>query len=566
MEVLESQQINVLIVEDELEFRELLTFLLEPFAERVTISGQASNAAEAIERVQEQVPDVVFLDLRLPLDKSDFNPDEERGIALISQIRQIAPHTRVLVLSSFGDDPENDRHRQTVFRALQEGAHGYMTKGESFRGRDLLEASQRLLRGEAIYGPAIAKLIREHFQGMIAESQPTEQLSPREDEVLTALASDTPVQEVASSLGIPLRAVNIHASNILAKIHRRTLLKAVVAATAMIAASNLNMPEIAATAELEQAAQRVRISCFYQLSQQAIPFYTDAHDGLPNDAQHVHIFSHSQTTGLANPQDAALIHAGGTSFKYAPAFDLNNYAGWRTAGDDQLRRWAWEFRDTALRYKADYFGFNELYSDIPTKPEVRGKIMTLLRHLSTPDGAGRRLYGVLFMIEAAATPTNWTSPANEFWQAVNQTCVLVVAEHYHSYSFMCQNNEGQLAQHLFAMREWLNSSNDTAKKQIANNKFTVLHSSYYGQTPGGWHGCDSDSGVTIRQCLRSLSKAAKVTRNTAGGFNRIAFGPLSVTDERVHPHLRMLVKWHFNQGGSSRELHCVDGADINCQC
>lgn len=317
----------------------------------------------------------------------------------------------------------------------------------------------------------------------------------------------------------------------------------------------------------EAGALQMRYSCFYQVSRDAIDFYTDPVHGLPNDDGHIHVFSHSHASVFADPSLADYIHNAGPSFTYAPCFNLNRYQGWYTASDAQLAAWGREFRDAAIAAGADYFGFNELPSNASSDERMRVKVMTLLSYLNEPDEVGNQLQGIFFMTHRPSMPGNWNGPASDFWQRVDETSELVVAEHYHGYGFICNNSETFLSNHFFAMRDWLNRSGEPAKVSIANRKFTVLHSSRYGPGQTGWQGGDSNV-VTLAQFQRNLSKCAKVTRNRAGGFNRISFAPLAsvYTDRRVHPRIRLLLNWHYNQGGDSSERLCVAGYQGNCQC
>ena len=139
-----------------------------------------------------------------------------------------------------------------------------------------------------------------------------------------------------------------------------------------------------------------------------------------------------------------------------------------------------------------------------------------------------------------------------------------MAEHYHGHGYICGLSEADLGSHLFALRRWLATSGEPAKIRIANSKFTVLHSLYDGP-PSRWRG-GSPPDVTIGEFRRNLSKCAKVTRNTAGGFNRIAFGPLNPTDVRVHTRIRRLINWHYNQGRGAREMLCLAANQANCEC
>jgi hypothetical protein len=303
------------------------------------------------------------------------------------------------------------------------------------------------------------------------------------------------------------------------------------------------------------------------ISEDSLALYADPENGLPQDGAHIHVFCHSHAALQADPKLGAAIHAGGPSFRYAPAFDLSERPGWQSASRDQLADWARAYRQEALAAGADMFSFNELVSVIPGSEPLRRQVIALLRLLAGPDEVGGRLAGVLFLVEQAATPGNWTSPASVFWQAVDETCDLVVAEHYHGHGFVCDQTPQALATHLFSMREWLNRSGEPAKVQIANQKFTVLHSARYGPGDSVWSGADSTS-VSLPAFQRNLSKCARATRVTPGGNNRIAFGPATTayTDPRVHPRIGLLIRWHYDQNGSPRELACVDLYEDNCRC
>jgi hypothetical protein len=140
-----------------------------------------------------------------------------------------------------------------------------------------------------------------------------------------------------------------------------------------------------------------------------------------------------------------------------------------------------------------------------------------------------------------------------------------VAEHFHGQGFVCQNSLDFLRNHYFAMRDWLNGCGEPAKVSIANRKYTVLHSARYGQGASGWAGADADT-TTLAAFQRALSRATLATRTRGGGFNRIAYAPVSeaTTDPRVHPRIRLLVRWHY--GGGGLEEHCVDDFPGNCEC
>lgn len=310
-----------------------------------------------------------------------------------------------------------------------------------------------------------------------------------------------------------------------------------------------------------------RYSCFYSVTGAAIDFYTDPAEGLPNDDAHVHVFANSHASAYASRSLADRIHAGGASFRYAPCFDLHEHVGWGTAAEEQLAQWGRGFRDAALAATADYFGFNELPTTASINPQVRRQVMTLLTYLSEPNENGERLEGIFFMTHRPSMPANWPEPDPEFWDRVNQSCRLVVAEHYHAHGFICNNTETYLSNHFFAMRDWLYASGEPPQIEIANEKFTVLHSSRYGPGPSGWQGGDSNL-VPLDAFERNLARCSRVTRNRSGGYNRICFAPLAPvhTDLAVHPRIRRLVNWHYNQGGDDLERQCVGDDASECQC
>jgi len=311
-----------------------------------------------------------------------------------------------------------------------------------------------------------------------------------------------------------------------------------------------------------------RFVVFYQLTADVLPVYADPTTGLPQGAGHAYVFAHSHASAPASLTLADRIHGARADFLYAPAFDLNEHPGWGAAADAELAAWAHDFRDAALAAHADLFAFNEATSSTPTDANARAQMARLLGHLHDPAPDGTRLRGVFFMTHAPSMPANWTSPASAFWQAVDDTCDAVVAEHYHGQGFTCTSDEAWLSDHLFALRRWLDESGEPAKVSIANRKFTVLHSARYGPGASGWQGADSDV-TALAEFQRNLSRLARVTRGTPGGVNRISFAPIanSITDARVHPRIAELARWHYGLAAAApAELACVAGADGNCRC
>ena len=312
-----------------------------------------------------------------------------------------------------------------------------------------------------------------------------------------------------------------------------------------------------------------RFGVFYQLSDDVIDIYQDPQQGLPHVADHAWIITHSHAVAFASRTFADKIHER-DDFYYAPAFDVwdASHAGWETASDATLALWAHQFRDVAISAHADMFTFNESPSNTGTTDSVRVHIAKLLRYLHEPDAQGRQLWGVVYLTEAAAMVNNYDSPAPDFFAAIDETSVALVAEHYHSTGFVCAQSEAALASHYFNFRTWLAATGDPAKLSIANSKYTILHSARFDSGPSGWAGGNSDT-TSLADYQRALSRISMVTRDTEGGYNRLSFGPVtsSLTEIGVQPRITELFRWHYDSSApQAGETACVDNFAGNCNC
>ena len=192
-------KISVLIVDDHPVVRQGLHSFLQ-LQNDLEIVGEAADGLEAVEKVDELLPDVVLMDLVMP--KVD-------GIAAIRRITALSPSTRVLVLTSFSDDDK-------VFSAIKAGALGYLMKDSS--PADLAEAIRAVYRGEPSLDPEIAKKLMDQLskgEEVIAE----EDLTTREKDVLRLIARGNSNKEIAASLNISEKTVKNHVTNILQKLH-----------------------------------------------------------------------------------------------------------------------------------------------------------------------------------------------------------------------------------------------------------------------------------------------------------------------------------------------------------
>jgi two-component system, NarL family, response regulator LiaR len=191
--------IEVLIVDDHQVVRQGLRFLLEQ-EDGIEVVGECADGPSAIQAVRTLRPTVVLLDLFLP---------GQDGIGVLAQIKQDRPATEVLMLTSSQDD-------EHLLAAVRAGALAYLPKTA---GVEQVVASVRAAaRGESVLEPRIAaRLVREVRQAT-ARRRPLDQLSPRELEVLAALARGRSNRQIARTLAISEETVKAHVSSILAKL------------------------------------------------------------------------------------------------------------------------------------------------------------------------------------------------------------------------------------------------------------------------------------------------------------------------------------------------------------
>jgi DNA-binding NarL/FixJ family response regulator len=211
--------IRVLLVDDQALFREALAVLLDVRTE-VDVVGEAGNGDEALAKAAEVHPDVVLMDLRMPvLD----------GIAATRRLRAEQPGVRVIALTTFDDDSE-------VFAALRAGAVGYLLKDVS--SDRLVEAIAAAARDESVLQPSVAAKVLARFARLPADDGPAPQplvvpLSDRELEVLRRLADGRSNREIAADLFLAEGTVKNHVTNVLAKLGARDRTQAALRARAL---------------------------------------------------------------------------------------------------------------------------------------------------------------------------------------------------------------------------------------------------------------------------------------------------------------------------------------------
>ena len=200
--------ITVSIVEDNEKFRTTLARVLNR-AEGFRCVSQYPNAEDALKALPQDRPEVVLMDINLP---------GMNGVECVRQLKQLLPETQIMMLTVY-EDTEN------IFNALAAGAAGYMLKRTS---RDeLLEAIREVHRGGSPMTTHIARKVVLSFQQTAALTPPTENLSPREQEVLDCLAQGFLYKEIAEKLGISYETVHTYIRRIYEKLQVRTRTEAV---------------------------------------------------------------------------------------------------------------------------------------------------------------------------------------------------------------------------------------------------------------------------------------------------------------------------------------------------
>ena len=186
--------IRVLIAEDQRIVREGIIALLEDEPE-IEIAGEATNGQEAVDLVERLRPDVVLMDLQMPVMDG---PEATR------RIKARVPEARILVLTTYATD-------EFIFKALRAGAQGYLLKDTS--ADELLAAIAAIHAGQTQLASAVAARL---VAGVIEDQ--AEPLTPRELEVLTLMSHGRSNNEIARELHIAPRTTKVHVQNILGKL------------------------------------------------------------------------------------------------------------------------------------------------------------------------------------------------------------------------------------------------------------------------------------------------------------------------------------------------------------
>ncbi len=187
--------ITVLLAEDHTIVREGLRALLKLEAD-IQVVGEAENGRLAVALVSKLCPDVVVMDIAMPL---------LNGLEATRLIIKDAPATRILILSSYSDD-------DYVHQLTQAGAAGYLLKQTA--STDLIKGVREVKNGNAFFSPTIMKRILQNYRQAFLRGVPTGKgptpLTSRESEVVQLIAEGKANKQIAPELGISIKTVEKH--------------------------------------------------------------------------------------------------------------------------------------------------------------------------------------------------------------------------------------------------------------------------------------------------------------------------------------------------------------------
>jgi DNA-binding NarL/FixJ family response regulator len=213
-EILEApatRPVRVCVVEDDSVIREQLIHQIER-APGFTFLSSHRSAENALEEIPGQKPDVVLMDINLP---------KMSGIDCVRHLKGQLPTTHFVMLTVYED-------ADAIFKSLLAGAVGYLLKGRSGSGTQVLEALRDASRGGSPLNSLIARKIVQHFHHQPTHSGAEHPLSAREREVLELLSKGLPYKEIADMLGVNIETVRKHCHNIYERLQVSSRTEAVV--------------------------------------------------------------------------------------------------------------------------------------------------------------------------------------------------------------------------------------------------------------------------------------------------------------------------------------------------
>ena len=196
---MDMKKTRILVVDDQNVVRDGVVTMLS-FQPDMEVVGEAQNGIQALEVAKQTQPDVILLDISMPL---------QDGLTTIPQIKEFLPNSRILVLTSYA---END----LVYQAIKAGALGYLLKDAT--RMQLIQSIRDVAGGKASIHPSIAMRVIQAFDEAGDQSELVEELTQREMETLGLIARGYSNQEIAFLIHVHERTIAKYVSNILRKL------------------------------------------------------------------------------------------------------------------------------------------------------------------------------------------------------------------------------------------------------------------------------------------------------------------------------------------------------------
>jgi DNA-binding NarL/FixJ family response regulator len=195
-----AKTVRIALVEDLAEVRDSWTRLIDGLPNFKCVCTFASGE-EALRRLPNEKVDVVLMDVRLP---------RMSGIACTARLKPLIPHTQILILTVSVDS-------DTIFRALEAGADGYLLKRST--PEELQAGVLEAIKGGVPMSSEIARRVIASFRREPARNNAAIRLTPREEEILTLLSKGFVNKEIATKLGVSYETVRDHLRHIYEKLH-----------------------------------------------------------------------------------------------------------------------------------------------------------------------------------------------------------------------------------------------------------------------------------------------------------------------------------------------------------
>jgi len=188
------------VVEDDPRYRELLRTILSS-SEKVSPVFMLENAVDVTSEVRKHSPDVIIMDINLPV---------KSGIQAVEELKRLFPDIKILMLTVFEDEDK-------IFAAIKAGANGYLLKKDS--PQKVLDSIQDVYDGKSSMNGIIARKVLEYFQRKpVVKNADDYNLTKREHEILGLLMDGLSYKEIADKCFISVQTLNSHIKNIYNKL------------------------------------------------------------------------------------------------------------------------------------------------------------------------------------------------------------------------------------------------------------------------------------------------------------------------------------------------------------